>query len=181
MRTLILGLLAVGAVLAAVLLRPPPPRTGLEAVSGARLVRASPRAITRLGLALDGRQITAVRVAGGWTSGSEPAAPPLAEALDELSKALASVRAVDQFRSSPQHAFGLDPPRGTIVVSTARRETHLDLGALNASATTLYVRRRGDPRIFQVGTYLLSQVGRVLDRLGTGAARPDAAPVTAPR
>ena len=171
MRTLVLTVLAIGAVLLAVLLRPPAPKTRAESVTGARLVRIPRHAISRIALTLDRQQLTATRTASGWAIDTHPTEPTLTAALDDLATALAQLRAVDQFRPAPQQAFGFDPPRGTIVVSSSRRETHLDLGALTASATTLYARRANDPRVFQIGTYLLAQLTRVIDRRAAAAPR----------
>ena len=87
-------------------------------------------------------------------------------AVRDLLQSLIDLRAVDQFRGELQASFGLTPPRGTIAIVTAHRTVRLSLGAFTAATSTLYARRDGDRRVFQVGTYLLSQLGRVLDLAG---------------
>ena len=57
--------------------------------------------------------------------------------------------------------LGLDPPTATITLRTAHRQVVLRLGAPNASGGSVYAERPGHPRIFLVGTGLLSALERV--------------------
>ena len=164
MRTLLLAVLAAGAVLLALVLQPAERKTGAAAVTGARLVRIPRRAVRRLELSLGQQEVVALSTDDGWTVDGRPTDPAMKAALDDLTDALVGLRAVDQFRGTIQQSFGFDPPRGSIVVGSQRRTVRLLLGAFTATTATLYARREGDPRVFQIGTYLLAAIGRVLDR-----------------
>ena len=67
--------------------------------------------------------------------------------------------------------FGLEPPAGTLVVTTARGTQRLALGKLNAAGSAVYARRGVEPRVLQVGVYVLETVERVLAPDDEHAAR----------
>ena len=157
----LVALVALGAVLVAVVRAPVRP-TGLDAVRGSRILRVRPAAVDRLAVSLDERRFAARRAAGGWEIDGRPASPAAAAALEDLVQSLVSLRAVDVFRSRDASAYGLDRPQATIVVETPRGRRQVTLGALNAAGSTVYARRDNDPRIFQLGTHLLTQLQRVL-------------------
>lgn len=163
MRTLVLAALAAIAVVLALTVHAPERRTGQAAVSGTRLVRVPAHAVQRIDLTLDGRHAVFARAGSGWTANGVALDERGNGATRDLLVSLTGLRAVDQFRGEPQASFGLTPPRGTIVLATPRREVRLWLGAFTATTATVYARRERDHRVFQVGTYLLSQLDRVLD------------------
>jgi hypothetical protein len=154
------GLVALGALLVAVI-RAPERKTGFYAVRGTRVVRVPRHAVRRLDVALGARRFSAEHWAGGWQIDGHPASPGTAAALDDLTDTLVGLRAVDAFRSRDASSYGLDRPRGTIDVFTARGVHRLLLGSLNAAGSTFYARRLGDPRTLQLGTLLLSEIERV--------------------
>jgi hypothetical protein len=152
----------VAAALAA-LVRPPVRRTGPEAVRGHRVLPVAPADVRTIALELDGRRLTAERVDGRWAIDGARAAPRAADALDDLVETLATLRAVDVFRSRDADSYGLDSPRGAIDVVSARgARRRLVLGGLNAAGAALYARRDGDPRVLQVGTLVLTEMERAL-------------------
>lgn len=164
MRTVILAGLALLVVAVAVWVQPPPQKTGAEAVTGSRLVRIPRHAVQRVEVSLDGRQVVTTATAAGWTIDGQALPPALNAAVDDLIDGLVHLRAIDQFRGASQQRFGLDAPRGVITVTSARRTVRLSLGAFTGSTAALYARRDRDPRVFLIGTYLLSQIERVFDR-----------------
>jgi hypothetical protein len=150
----------LGAVLA-VLVRVPERQGGLHSVRGHRVLRVTPHAVRALEVTLDGRRFAARRRADAWEIDGQPASARTAEALGDLVATLARLRAVDAFRPREAASFGLDRPRGTILVETPRGTRRLVLGSTNAAASALYARRDGDPRVIQVGIMLLSEIERV--------------------
>jgi hypothetical protein len=150
----------LGATLA-MLVRPPERQDGLRSARGHRVLRVAPHAVRALEVTLDGRRFAARRSADGWEVDGRPASPRTAEAVGDLVATLGRLRAVDAFRPRDPAAFGLDRPRGTIVVETQRGTRRLALGGVNAAASALYARRDGDPRVIQVGIMLLSEIERV--------------------
>ncbi len=139
----------------------PERRTGLESVRGPRVLRIASRAVERVELVGGTRRLDATRGPQGWLIDGMPADTGTGEALDALVDTLTLLRAVDAFRAGDRAALGLDPPQATLVVHTARRERRLLLGVPNASGGALYVAREGHPRVFLVGTALLSAIDRV--------------------
>ena len=152
----------VGVALAALVRRPVVP-AGLEAVRGPRVFRAggTPR-VREIAATLADTGFVARARADGWEIDGRPAEPATADALRDLCDALVRLRAVDAFRPRDRATYGLDRPRGTITLHTARGTRRLVLGDLNAAGSAVYARRDADPRVMQVGTQLLSQLERVL-------------------
>jgi PPOX class probable FMN-dependent enzyme len=118
------------------------------------------------------RRLTAVRDAGGWRLDDLPATSGQAEALSDLVDTLAGLRALDAFRPRDRAALGLEPPVATIELRTARRTRKLRLGAPNAAGSALYAERDGHPRVFLIGTGLLSAIDRVFYQQGLAPAPP---------
>jgi hypothetical protein len=174
---MLVGLVALGATL--VWIVPPPRRaSGPEAVDGPRVFRARrPAAVRSVTVTLEGRRLAAHRTVAGWEiAGTPPDAPGAAEAVNDLVDTLVALRAVDAFRPRDTATYGLDPPRGTIELVTARGTERLALGAFNAAGSALYARHADRRRVLQVGTYLLSAVGRVFyhqERAGAEAQARD--------
>lgn len=168
-RTLVLvGLVALGAAL---LRAVPAPvrRTGYHALSGPRVLRVAPPRVQALEVALEGRGFNARRTPDGWEVDGRATPDVATEALDDLVAMLADLRAVDAFRPRDPGSYGLDHPRGSIGVATARRVRRLVLGDFNAGRSALYARRDGDRRVVLVGTLLLSAIERVFYVLGAPA------------
>lgn len=164
-RTLVLALLVlVGAALVRTV-RPPARPTREETLRGPRVFRVVPSAVRAVEVTLGERGFVARRSDAGWTIDGRTALRPAAEALDDLVALLVGLRAVDVFRPRDAASYGLDPPAGTIRVTSGRRTTTIALGSLNAAGSAIYARRAGDPRVMQVGTLLLSSVERVFFRL----------------
>jgi hypothetical protein len=115
------------------------------------------------------RHLVAVRTAAGWRLDDRPTTTAQAEALDALVETLAGLRAVDAFRPGDRAALGLEPPVATLAVRTARRTRTLRLGKPNAAASALYAEREGHPRVFLIGTGLLSVIDRVFYQRDAGA------------
>ena len=136
-------------------------QTGLESVRGPRVLRVRPDRVRRVELVGGAGQLTAVRTTSGWEVDGRPADEPTVEALDALVTTLAGLRALDAFRPGDRTALGLDPPAATLAVFTDRRERRLALGTPNAAGNGLYVERLGHPRVFVVGTGMLSAIDRV--------------------
>jgi len=152
----ILGFVLLTAV------RRPARVTGLEAVHGHRVFGTlHARAVREISVTFAARRFVASPHADGWDVDGRRAEPTTADALTDLREALVRLRAVDVFRPRDGAAYGLDHPRATIVLRTARGERRLALGDLNAVGSTVYARREGDPRVLQVGTLVLSQLERV--------------------
>jgi hypothetical protein len=135
--------------------------TGLESVRGPRVLRVRPDRVRRVELVGGARRLTAVRTTSGWEVDGRPADEATVEALDALVTTLAGLRALDAFRPGDRTALGLDPPAATLAVFTDRRERRLALGVPNAAGNGLYVERLGHPRVFVVGTGMLSAIDRV--------------------
>jgi uncharacterized protein YgbK (DUF1537 family) len=103
----------------------------------------------------------AERTAGGWRFDGRAASPAAAQALDALVAQLARLRAVDAFRADDLAQFGLAPAEGAIVLTTGAGVRRLDLGRFTTTGGALYARREGHPRVFLVGSGLLSSLERV--------------------
>jgi hypothetical protein len=170
-RTLALGLLAAAGVALFVLVRPPVRRSGPETARGPRLFRTSAAGIRRIEIAIGAQRVAAERTADGWRANGVAADAAAVEALDDLADLLARLRVVDAFRATDLAPFGLAPAQGTVAIATRHGTQRVALGSLNAAGSALYARRDGTPRVFQVGTYLLSALDRVAERTG---ARPPA-------
>jgi hypothetical protein len=125
------------------------------------VLRLRPAAVRRLEIRTRTQELAALRTHGHWQLDGAPASPGVSDALDGLVAALTDLRAVDAFRPGDRTALGIDPPEVTITLRTARRERRLRLGAPNASGSAFYAEREGHPRIFLVGTGVLSAIDRV--------------------
>jgi hypothetical protein len=170
-RTLVLaGLVALGLVLV-LAIEPPRRRTGAELARGPRLFRTHAHGIRRIEAALGERRFVAERTHDGWMLDAVPASAGARDALDALADELATLRALDAFRVATAAAYGLDPPNGTIAVTTRRTTQRLVLGTLNSAGSAFYARRDGHARVLQVGVYMLETLQRVFDRrVPAGAA-----------
>ena len=160
-RTIALGgLVAVGVVLV-VLVKAPVRLTGREKVRGTRVLRVDRDDVRGIDVTLEGRHFVAAHSSDGWQLDGKPAAAGPADALNDLRDLLVDLRAVDVFRPSDPTTFGLDRPRATILVSTPTVRRRLVIGGLNAAGSVAYARRDRDPRVFQLGAFLLSSLERV--------------------
>ena len=160
-RTLILaGLVALGATLVVLVRAPVRPR-GQLAVRGHRVFGVGRHAVRGIDVALEARRFGARRTAEGWEIDGQRASAGTAAALDDLLETVVGLRAVDSFRSRDTASYGLERPRATIEVVTARGVRRLAIGDLNAAGSALYARRSGDPRVLQVGSALLTDLERV--------------------
>jgi hypothetical protein len=151
----------LGAAALLLVVEAPPRPTGPQSVRGPRVLRMRAAAVRSLDIRAGEHRVVAERTATGWQLEHRPAPPAAAEALDILVDTLAGLRAVDAFRHERGAQLGLDPPTATITLRTARREIVLRLGAPNASGGSVYAERPGHPRVFLVGTGLLSALDRV--------------------
>jgi len=143
------------------LVRAPVRPTGLLAVRGHRVFGIAPHAARAIDVALESRRFSARRAGAGWEIDGRPASAGTADALDDLLGTLSGLRAVDSFRSRDGSSYGLEHPRATIEVTTARRTCRVVIGDPNAAGSTFYARRQGDARIVQVGSALLGSLERV--------------------
>jgi hypothetical protein len=160
-RTLVLtAFVAVGLALVWAL-EPPPRRTGAELVRGARPFRASLGDIHRVEVAVGGVEFVAERVGDGWRLDGTPPSPAGRDAIEALVREIATLRALDAFHPASFAPFGLDPPHGTIAVTTPRGVQRLALGSLNAAGSAVYARRGRHRRVLQLGVYLIELVRRV--------------------
>jgi PPOX class probable FMN-dependent enzyme len=160
-RTLLLLLLVLAAATLVLLVEAPQRRSGPESVHGPRVIRVRAGAVREIALHGGSRSLVAVRTPGGWRVDGRPATAGQEDALDALLQTLVGLRAIDAFRTDDRAALGLDPPVATIAVQTDRRTRTLLLGAPNAGGSALYAERAGHPRVFLVGTALLSAIDRV--------------------
>ena len=137
-------------------------QTGLESVRGPRVLRVRPERVRRVELVGGARPADRgthdVGLGGGRPRRrtSRPSRPST-----RWWTTLAGLRALDAFRPGDRTALGLDPPAATLAVFTDRRERRLALGTPNAAGNGLYVERLGHPRVFVVGTGMLSAIDRV--------------------
>jgi hypothetical protein len=154
------ALVAVAAALVFVV-RAPVQRSGFYAVRGHRVFRVPREAVRGIDVVLEERRFSARRTGQGWRLDGAPASPESGRALDDLLEALVGLRVTDSFRSRDASTFGLDQPRASIEVFTPRGVRRLTLGAMNSTASALYARREGNPRILQIGALLLSELERV--------------------
>ena len=169
-RTLALvGLVAIGVTLV-VLVKPPVRRTGREMVRGSRLLRVGHAAVRGIEVELEGRHFSAARTADGWQLDGTPASAGAADALNDLLELLVDLRAVDAFRAPDPKVFGLDQPRGTVELVTPRTRCRLVIGGTNAAGSVAYARRDRDPRVFQIGMFILSSLERVFYQRDGGKA-----------
>ena len=168
-RTVSLAAFAAFGLALVMITEPPPRRTARELLRGPRPFRISASTVRRIEVTIANRHLGADRTGDGWRTDAVPATPALRDALDALVNELASLRAVDAFRPSSLAEIDLDPPTGTIVVTTPRGTQRLELGALNTGGSTFYARRDGHGRVLQLGVYLLELVRRVFDARETGA------------
>lgn len=159
------------SVALAVLVRGPERRIGLYAVRGHRVFSMSRHAVLGADVRLGDRHFMARRTEHGWEIDGRAASPGTADALEDLLDTLIGLRAVDVFRSPEMSSFGLEQPRATIELVTARRPERLLIGGLNAAGSALYARRDDDPRVLQIGVLLLTEIERVFyNRDGPGPA-----------
>ena len=143
------------------LVRAPVRPRGQLAVRGHRVFGVGRHAGRGIDVVLEGRRFSARRRAEGWEIDGRRASAGTAEALDDLLTAVVGLRAVDSFRSRDAASFGLERPRGTVEVATARGARRLVIGDMNAGASALYARRLGDPRVLEVGTGFLTDLERI--------------------
>ena len=155
-----------------VFIRAPERRAGLYAVRGHRVFGIRRHAVLGADVRLGERRFAARRTEDGWEIDGQPASPGTTEALDDLLDTLLGLRAVDVFRSQEVSSFGLEQPRATIELLTARGAHRLLVGSLNSAGSAFYARHADDPRILQIGTLLLTEIERVFyNRDGPGVAR----------
>jgi hypothetical protein len=161
-RTLILAaLVVVGALL--VWLAPAPTRqTGIEALRGARLFKAEASDVSAIDFSLRDDHASLVRRDGAWQVDGRPANAGETAAIEDLVTFLTRLRAVDSFRSEDHSQFAFEPPQATITLEAPNHETTLEVGGFNSTGTTVYGRRADDPRVFQIGTQILSSMQAVL-------------------
>jgi len=159
---LFLAALVIGGLVLLVVVRAPVERKGFYALRGHRVFGVSHAAVRGIEVEMAGRRFAAHRLDHGWEIDGREANPVATDALEDLVETVAHLRAVDVFRPKDgTTSYGLEPPRGTITVTTARSVRRLLLGDPNTAGSALYARRAEDPRIIQVGTLLLSEIERV--------------------
>jgi hypothetical protein len=169
-----------GAVL--VWLTPAPRRqTGIAALTGARLFKVDAGGVSQLDFRLRDEDASFARRDGAWTADGTPATAGEAAAVDDLVALLVRLRAVDSFRTADLAQFAFDPPQATITLKASGRETVLQVGGFNSTGTTVYGRREGDPRVFQIGTQILSSMQAVLYQRKLAREGKAAAALTVPR
>lgn len=162
-RTLVLVVFVLAGLALVWSIEPPRRLSGPETVRGPRPFRLDADDIQRIEVAMGSRSFVAERAADGWRlDGTRPSRAG-AEAIASLAAELPRLRAIDAFRPASLGPFGLDPPRGTIVVTTGRGVQRLALGALNTAGSAVYARRGRHARVLQLGVYLLEVVRRVPD------------------
>lgn len=144
----------------------PAQRSGPESVRGPRVLRLRAPSVRGFEVDAGARRLVAVRTPGGWRLDGRPAAAGAAEALDAFVDTLARLRAVDAFRPRDRAALGLAAPAATITIHTARRELRVRLGTPNAAGSAVYAEREAHPRVFLVGTALLSAIDRLFYQQG---------------
>ena len=171
-RTLLLLLLVLGAAALVLVVEAPHRQSGPESVRGPRVLRVPAAAVREIALRGATRELVAVRTPDGWRLAGRPATAGQGEALDTLVETLVALRAIDAFRPGDRAALGLDPPAATIAVRTDRGTRTLRLGAPNAGGGALYAEREGHPRVFLVGTGLLSAIDRVFYQRGLATSDP---------
>jgi hypothetical protein len=132
-----------------------------SAVRGHRVFGVAKTSVRQIDVALGERRFTARRTDAGWELDGRPAGPGAAAALDDLLLGLVDLRAVDVFRPRDGSTFGLDVPRATITLHTARGTRRVAVGGANVAGSAFYARREGSPRVVQVGTLILSRIERV--------------------
>lgn len=180
-RLLVLGaVLAAAAVLVAVV-EAPRVRRGQDAVTGPRLFKMSGPDVTLVEIAIGPRRVRAERAGDGWSVGGAPASPQARDAVTDLVDTLVALRALDRFRPADGASFGLEPPRATITLASARRRTEVRLGELNAARSAVYARRDDGPHVMLVGLYVVAALERVVyfasrDLEGDAAPRDDQRP-----
>lgn len=171
-RTLALVLFVLAAGGLALLVGPREATSPGAVADEAPLLHVRAGSIRMLDVEIDGRRIAAARAGGGWSVADRPATPALASALEDLAGALASLQALDRFRSDDRAQFGLVDPRGRLRIGLARGRRELLLGATTPNGTALYARRARDPHlVVQVGIGLLSAIDRVF--FFAAAQRPE--------
>jgi hypothetical protein len=151
----------LGAAILVLVVEAPHPRSGPESIRGPRVFRVSGRAVREIELSGGTRHLVATRTPEGWRMDDRAASAGEAEALDALVETLTRLRAVDAFRIADHGVLGLVPPAATITVRSARRSRTLLLGIPNAAGSALYAEREGHPRVFLIGTGVLSAIERV--------------------
>lgn len=171
-RTLLLLLLVLGAAALVLVVEAPHRQSGPESVRGPRVLRVPAAAVREIALRGATRELVAVRTPDAWRLAGRPATAGQGEALDTLVETLVALRAIDAFRPGDRAALGLGPPAATIAVRTDRGTRTLRLGAPNAGGGALYAEREGHPRVFLVGTGLLSAIDRVFYQHGLTASDP---------
>jgi len=156
----LLAFVVAGALLVLVTDPPdlPSSRRGAE---GPLLVTAAGE-VERVSATLRGRGFGAVRQGGDWRVDGAAVGAGATAALEDLVETLRELRAIDAFRTDDPGQFGFAEPQATIEVGTPAGSSRLLLGVFTPSAVAVYARLEGDPRVFQVGSHLLSAVERVL-------------------
>jgi hypothetical protein len=162
-RTLVLAAFVVLGLGLVWMIEPPRRRSGPELVRGPRPFRIGVGDIQRIEVTMGSRSFVAERVEDGWRLDGTPPSAAGHDAIATLADELVRLRALDAFRPSSFTEFGLDPPRGTIAVTSRRGVQRLALGSLNAAGSAVYARRAGHARVLQLGVYLLEVVRRVPD------------------
>lgn len=182
-RLVVLAVLVAAAGVAVLLVRDERPLGGQAAVHGPRVFRTSPGAVERVVVTVGDRAVDARRQDGAWTVAGRRAGAQTRDALDDLTRELCALRAVDRFRPRDGATFGLAVPGATVTVDDGRRETRLLLGHPNAARSALYARRDASSRVLVIGIGLLTSLERVLyfERVERGGAASGSAPAPAAR
>ena len=138
-----------------------PPRRGPESVRAGRASCVRAASVRAVELAPKRHQVAAVRAGRLALDDPARATPARSSALDTLVTTLAELRAVDAFR--PERGASSDstrpPPRSRSAPRIAR--SCCGSARRNASGGSVSRRASGHPRIFLVGTGLLSALERV--------------------
>lgn len=168
------GLLALAAVLGAVVAVDLPPRLAPPTEEPKTpLLGVPPSTVVSIEVAGRGERGRFERVNGGWTRSRSGGSPEPADAglVDGFLDQLARLGRLTQFVEADLGAFGLAPPRGSIVLR-GKEEATILLGDRNPPLTALYVQVLPAPDIVLVGSVLLWEYDKLLAEIrGAGASR----------
>jgi hypothetical protein len=139
----------------------------------AGVLAVAPERISRVEVTADGRRLTFVRGAGGWSAGGRPVPPPLAAHLESSLKFMrvsAPVRVLEreEYRGTALAEYGLDPPRYTVSLFEGDRLVlEAGFGVPNPQKVLQYMRLRGRDEVDLMSRF----VGQEWERIVDAAAR----------
>lgn len=163
------ALLAVGFIAAMVWFGREPESRWLVKSEAAGVLVVAPDRISRVEMTVDGRRLTFVRGAGGWSAGRGPVAPSLAAHLDsslKFMRASAPVRVLarEEYRGTALAEYGLDPPRYTVSLFEGDRLVlEAGFGVPNPQKVLQYMRLRGRDEVDLMSRFVGQEWERVVD------------------